>query len=658
MSKGFIIAGTDTDVGKTIITASFLKAFIKKGFKTAAIKPVQTGCFKDDKNILKAPDVEEYKKAVPHINSPSPIYSFLMPSSPHIAGKLEKNTISTQKILEFCDLHLKNNEITLIEGAGGIFTPLNNETNYLDLIKQLDLPVILTANNCLGMINHTCLTIETLEMHGIKVCALIINNTKNNNNDIIKTSNIKYLKNKYSYIKTIEIPFINESKTDKISKILIENKLEQFIENNNEEIKETPGTLWHPYTSALDPSPQCVVSKTKGNYLFNNKKPILDGMSSWWCAVHGYNNENIRKAAVKQINQMPHVMFGGITHPPAIKLSESLLKILPKNLNKIFYADSGSVSVEVALKMAVQYWQGQNKLKKTKIMTVKGGYHGDTLGAMSVCDPENGMHTMFNDILPKQIFAPKPKARFDKHFKQEYMEDVRKLIKENHKQTAAFIIEPIVQGAGGMWFYHPKYLKELSILCKKYNILLILDEIATGFGRTGKLFACEWADIVPDIMCIGKAITGGTMSFAAACTTTKVANTISQNGGVLMHGPTFMGNPLACAVAHENIKVLLNSSWKKNVADIEKNLKKELFLCRELENVKDVRVLGAIGVVEVNENIDQNACMKFFIENNVWIRPFRNLVYIMPPYTITPDEIKTLGNTIYKLIKTQAYKRN
>ncbi len=412
--------------------------------------------------------------------------------------------------------------------------------------------------------------------------------------------------------------------------------------------------IWHPYSSVTQPPLLHEVASADGVYLtLKDGRRLVDGMSSWWSAIHGYNHPRLNQAAKDQIDKMAHVMFGGLTHDPAVSLARRLIDLTDESLQYVFLADSGSISVEVAIKMALQYWFAQGHIQKQTLLTVKSGYHGDTFGAMAVCDPVNGMHSQFAGVLPKHLFAAAPTCRDDADWQDNDIAEVKQLIESQHQQIAAVIIEPLVQGAGGMRFYCPRYLRELRQLCDDYGLLLIFDEIATGFGRTGTMFAYEAAGIVPDILCLGKALTGGYMTLAATLCNQKIAAGISADGqGVLMHGPTFMGNPLACRVACESIDLLLTSDWQQQVGKIESQLNRELAPLASHPLVKDVRVKGAIGVVELTKPLDSHMhwLPKFIVDQGVWIRPFRHMIYIMPPYIIEEAQLQTLTQAIANIV--------
>jgi adenosylmethionine-8-amino-7-oxononanoate aminotransferase len=402
--------------------------------------------------------------------------------------------------------------------------------------------------------------------------------------------------------------------------------------------------VWHPYAKIPSAVPTYLVESAEFVYLnLEGGRRVIDGMSSWWSVIHGYNNPVLNQAMKEQIDRVSHVMFGGLTHKPAVDLCQKLIDITPQGLDKVFLADSGSVSVEVSLKMALQYWYNQEQKAKTHFVTPRGGYHGDTFGAMSVCDPDNGMHHLFQGVLPQHFFVTRPTLGNT----EEALADLEKTLKDNHQTIAALILEPIVQGAGGMNIYESGYLSGARVLCDQYDVLMIVDEIATGFGRTGKLFACEHANISPDILCLGKAMTGGYMTMAGALTTEKVSDMV----GVMMHGPTFMGNPLSCAVANASIDLLLSDNWQAKIEIIEAILKAELLTLIDEPSIADVRVLGAIGVLEFNEPLDMQSTQEKLIDVGVWLRPYGKLLYTMPPFIITEAELTTITQAMRSIAR-------
>jgi adenosylmethionine-8-amino-7-oxononanoate aminotransferase len=416
--------------------------------------------------------------------------------------------------------------------------------------------------------------------------------------------------------------------------------------------------VWHPY-SPPQAEPLFGVESAEGVRIrLEDGRELIDGMSSWWSTIHGYRHPAIEAALKDQLERLPHVMFGGLTHEPAIELCERLVSISPDRLERVFLSDSGSVAVEVAIKMALQFWQSRARPERCRLLTLRGGYHGDTFGAMAVCDPETGMHGLFEKSLAKHLFVPRPECRFGEGDAERLdcdFEAFEQLFIEKESEIAAVILEPIVQGAGGMWFYTADYLRRVRELCDRFDVLLIADEIATGLGRTGRLFACEYAEISPDILCVGKALTGGTMTLAATLVSREVATALGENSpGVFMHGPTFMGNPLACAAANASLGLLEEGKWQLQVEAIGQQLKEELEPCRSMSAVADVRVLGSIGVVELHEPVDMSVIQPAFVEEGVWIRPFGKLVYTMPPYVIGSQDLSAITHAIANVISNRS----
>lgn len=410
--------------------------------------------------------------------------------------------------------------------------------------------------------------------------------------------------------------------------------------------------LWHPYTSFNDPMPVYPVRRAEGVQIeLADGRKLIDGVSSWWSVIHGYNHPAINQAIKEQLHQFSHVMFGGLTHEPAAKLAQKLVDITPAGLNKVFFSDSGSVAVEVALKMALQYWHSQGQAQRTTFLALKSGYHGDTFGAMGVCDPHSGMHHLFHQNISHNLFAEEPSCKFGDDWNDQSFANFSHLLQRNRQKIAAVILEPIMQGAGGMRFYSPVFLQKVRELCNDLEVLLIADEIATGFGRTGKLFACEHAGISPDIMCLGKALTGGYITLAATLCNDKVSDGISRGqNSAFMHGPTFMANPLACAAANASLDILLKQDWQAKVQQIEQQLTSELAPCKTLSSVADVRVLGAVGVVELKEPAKVSELQAQFVAENIWVRPFGQWVYLMPPFIINEQELHQLTQGVFRVL--------
>ncbi len=408
----------------------------------------------------------------------------------------------------------------------------------------------------------------------------------------------------------------------------------------------------HPYAPPGTPGPLFAVARAQGvRLVLEDGREVVDGMSSWWAALHGYNHPRLNAALREQLARMSHVMFGGLTHEPAVALCERLVALTPAPLTRVFLSDSGSVAVEVAIKLAVQYHYARKRPEKRRLLTVRGGYHGDTLGTMALCDPIDGMHALFRGVVSEQLFAPLPGPRFGAPWDEQAIAGFEALLARHAHEVAAVILEPIVQNAGGMRFYHPEYLRRVRALCEQHDVLLVFDEIATNFGRTGKLFACEHAGVAPDVMCLGKALTGGALTLAATLTSDRVAETIAAGDpGVFMHGPTFMGNPLACAAALASIELLLSSDYGSQVACIEAQLARELAPCRSLPGVADVRVLGAIGVVELERPVDMARVQPALVERGVWLRPFGRLVYTMPPFVIEPSDLTRITGAVHEVL--------
>ncbi|MDP6977140.1 MAG: adenosylmethionine--8-amino-7-oxononanoate transaminase [Myxococcota bacterium] len=413
--------------------------------------------------------------------------------------------------------------------------------------------------------------------------------------------------------------------------------------------------VWHPYAPP-QAEPLFAVDRVEGAEIhLTDGRTLVDGMSSWWSAIHGYRHPVIETAIKEQLERLPHIMFGGLTHEPAVRLCERLLEVAPRGLERVFLCDSGSIAVEVAIKVAFQYWLSRGRPERNRLLTVEGGYHGDTFATMAVCDPVNGMHDFFRGVLPDHRFAERPSCRFDEPFEEHHIADLAGKLERHRDEIAAVIVEPVVQGAGGMWFYSPAYLRRLRELCDEHDVLLVFDEIATGFGRTGEMFGADHADVSPDILSLGKSLTGGTMTLAATLVSERVSGTIAAGEpGALMHGPTYMGNPLACAAAHASLDLLETTPWRENVKRIENELREGLAPCSALPGVGDVRTLGAIGVVELEAPVDMKIVQPAFVEQGIWVRPFGKLVYLMPPFVTSSEQIGELTRGVEAVLRAHA----
>lgn len=647
-AAGIFISGSGTDVGKTLATAALLAALGGLGQAAKAVKIVQTGAAAGDPLACAAADERIYALAAGRGGacSHATLRCFTLPASPHLAAGREGQKLAAADLKDAALAQAAPGRVLLLEGAGGLAVPLNEQEDMLDLMRLLDLPVLLVCANILGALNHARLSLMALESAGLELFALALSDVRPAASEaeaLVMDDNEAFLRRGLpGGAPMLRLPWLEGGPERRLCRAAalmrpLAARLARRRAGPGDLAARDRAMLWHPYASATRPPRLEPAARSHGNRIvLEDGRELIDGMSSWWAAIHGYNHPRLLRALRSQAGRMPHVMFGGITHRPAVELGERLLRVLPESMERVFFADSGSVAVEVALKMALQYQQGAGNTRKSLFLAPRGGYHGDTMGAMSVCDPETGMHSLFSGFLPRQIFMERPACRFDGEFDPASLAEAKKIFEEQGERVAAVILEPIVQGAGGMWFYHPGYLAGLAGLCRQYGSLLIADEIATGFGRTGKYFACQWAGIEPDIVCCGKALSGGMMTLAATACSGRVARGICAGGRALMHGPTFMANPLACAAACASLDLLAENRWQADVARIGQRLAAGLGPLGAMPGVADARVLGAIGVVEMEEAVNTESLQAFFVGRGVWIRPFGRLIYLMPPY-ISPD---------------------
>ena len=669
------LTGTDTDAGKTAITAALARVATDRGLRALIIKAVQTGCTRDAAGNLLAPDLAVYREACPKAEILA-CALFEPACSPHLAARQAGTALSAGALAEDVRKAVRASaaELVLLEGAGGLLTPLNEQETLADLFSALGWPLLLVGANKLGVVNHALLSLTLARSRNLPVPGFVLTAPCPAEADTaaIRADNAAIIAALSRCPCLADIGFVAalhsaDSQTRTQGWAGLAEAVHPVLESmqpardtkmsvrNVELLYFDQKHLWHPYTSVLKPLPTREAVSTLGAHIrLRDGRELVDGMSSWWCAVHGYRHPRLMEALREQAGRMPHVMFGGLTHEPAVDLARKLLEIAPSEtiaatgtgssaLRHVFFADSGSVAVEVAIKMALQYQRAVGHPERSRLLTIRGGYHGDTLGAMSVCDPVTGMHGLFSALVPQQVFAPRPECRFDAPYDPASAEAFATLLAERAGDIAAVILEPVLQGAGGMWMYHPDYLRRVRELCREHGCLLILDEIATGFGRTGRLFACEHAGVAPDILCLGKALTGGVMSLAATVATAEVAEGLSRDGGVLMHGPTFMANPLACAVAGASLDLLAEGGWRSDVPRLERLLRQGLEPCRTAPGVAGVRILGAVGVLEMDAPVNVERLQAYFADAwNVWIRPFSKLVYVMPPYVSRDEDIETL----------------
>ena len=689
--RGVFVAGSGTDVGKTVCTGALLRALRQAHVPVQAVKAVQTGVASGERAVSPLSDAAVYAKAVAGlaptgaVQPGAVLHCFALPASPHLAAAREGKKLHCADLRADILAHWAAvpARAFLLEGAGGLRVPLNENEDMLDLMAALGLPVFLVGGNYLGCLNHILLSIDALRHKGLELAGLALVPSGDPDagcpgvdTEAMLADNARMLRHRLAEAAcaapVVELPRLknlDESGWDELARLLTPVALrmarawpqsapaaaEEFSEER-ELLRRDRATVWHPYASALNFPPLNAVRRTWGNRIvLADGRELVDGMSSWWAAVHGYNNPHLLDALHSQAGRMPHVMFGGLTHEPAVALAEKLLGLMPEGLERVFFSDSGSVAVDVALKMALQYQHARGETGRTCFLTPRGGYHGDTIGAMSVCDPVTGMHGLFAGMLPRQLFMEQPSCGFDQPFDPASLNHARQMLAEHGEKIAAVILEPVVQGAGGMWFYHPEYLRGLAQLCRDADTLLIFDEIATGFGRTGKMFAAEWAGISPDILCCGKALTGGVLTLAATVCSGRVAEGICRDGGVFMHGPTFMANALACAVAGASLDLLSTGGWQQQVREIERDLRAGLAPCKDMPGVAHVRVLGAIGVVEMKEPVNTRTLQAFFVDQGVWLRPFNRLIYLMPPYVTPAGDTLRLCNAVAEALRQGAH---
>lgn len=653
MEKIYFVSGIDTGVGKSFATGAMARFLRERGVAVTTLKLVQTGNegFSEDialhRTIMGVEPTAEDREL---ITAPQ-IFKF--PSSPHLAAELESRKFEPSAVDAALETLLKKYSPVLVEGAGGLAVPLSGEELTIDFAAARSWPLILVSSGRLGSLNHTILSIEAAAARNMRVAGVVYNYCDEADPVIDRDTPRMIIRalERHGYPPALVrldkiVPggkvtsdfsaiFGMDGTRESFRKkmVMSDYKLHRNLERDRK-------VLWHPYASATNPPPVFFASGAAGTRIrISEGKTLIDGVSSWWCMCHGHNHPHIVEMIRRQAESLTQVMFAGFTHEPAIRLAEQVNRRTPPGLKKLFFVDSGSVAVECALKLAIEYQQAAGFPARRRFATVRGGYHGDTFAAMSVSDP-GGMHRMFSGMTAENFFAPRPECRFGDEWDPEDFAAMERLLDEHARETAAVIIEPIFQGANGMRFYHPQYLRELRRACTERGILLILDEVATGFGRLGRFFAAEYAEVVADIVCIGKGLTGGALPLAAVISSEAVAERVSDGDpGILMHGPTFMANPLACAAGCASLELFDEYDWRLRVREIESALRSGLGALRTEDNVADVRVLGAVGVLELRRMPTPERVHAAALESGVWLRPFGSWLYTMPPFITPPEEI-------------------
>ncbi len=661
MGKVFFVSGIDTGVGKTVVTGLLARWLLRQGCRVITVKMVQTG------NDGYSEDLDAHRILMGRVSFPEDQEGltapqiFRFPASPLLAAALEHTTLDLERIADCVKTLASRYDIVLVEGAGGLGVPLNEQVLAMDFAAEQGWPLILVTSGKLGSINHTVLSIEAAQSRGMTLAGIVYNWNPEVDSTIDEDTP-KYIR-KYLTLHHLNVPLAfvpcvsdleNPPETD-FSAI--------FSAPNEDDVPRLAALdrrhLWHPYASIGNPPPVQFAEKSHGTRIrLDDGTELLDAVSSWWCTAHGHSHPAIMEAIRRQSQQMSHVMFGGFTHRPATLLVDRLLQLLPAGLDAVFLADSGSISVECAVKMAVQYHYAAGNPKRCKMVALKGAYHGDTAGAMALSDPD-GMHLLFQGIMPRHFFAEQPATPFHGTWDDADFASMERILAEHEDEIAGVIVEPVFQGGNAMWLYHPEYLRRLRAACDRHGALMVFDEVATGLGRTGRLFAMEHADVIPDILCIGKTLTGGSMTLAATIASRRVADVISSRGsGAFMHGPTYMGNPLVCAAAKASLDLLDQYDWKGNLAAIENGFREGLDAFRQHPNVRDVRILGGIGILELEHMPTVAQTTVNCRETGVWLRPFGNWVYSMPPFITTPGEIEQITHAMGRLVEIGWQNRN